>query len=359
MPTRVIMSDGCIAANGGLMRSLGKKALIVTGRSSARVNGAYADVVDALTANGQDFALYDKVMSNPTVACAYAGAAVAVSEKCDFVIAIGGGSPMDAAKGIAVLAVNKVAPSDIFSVNVINALPIAAVPTTAGTGSEVTQYAILTNDAACTKTSISSPELFPRIAFLDAKYTKSLGKDVAINTAVDALSHAVEGMLSARSSPISDALALDGIELISECFEALESGTLTDSVREKLLLASTLAGMVIANTGTTAVHAMGYSLTYFHDIDHGRANGLTLGYFLEFVSKTEPGLVENILRAMNKKTVADFQKALDMLLGKHEKITAVQIGTYAEKAFNTKNIGNCKVKPSKEELIIILTKAVG
>lgn len=104
MPTKVMMGKDCIAANAGELAALGKKALIVTGRASAKANGSLADVIAALSANGQEFEIYDKVMSNPTIDCVYDGANAARKAGADFIVAIGGGSPMDAAKGIALLA---------------------------------------------------------------------------------------------------------------------------------------------------------------------------------------------------------------------------------------------------------------
>jgi len=200
LPTRIIAGKDCIIQNRDLFRSLGKKALIVTGAHSAKRNGSLSDVITALEATGVSYFVFDKVMSNPTIACVYEGAEVARVNQCDMIIAIGGGSPMDAGKAIALLAAQEIAEENLFAGNYTDqVLPMAFVPTTAGTGSEVTQYAILTNDQAQTKTSIASDLLFPNVAFLDAKYTENLPTETTINTAIDALSHAVEGMLSVKA----------------------------------------------------------------------------------------------------------------------------------------------------------------
>ena len=218
MPTRVIFGRICIARHGALFGAFGKKALLVTGASSAKENGAQKDVTDALKAAGADYLVFDKVMSNPTIPCVYAGAAAAREQGADFIVAIGGGSPMDAGKAIALLAAQDVAPEDLFSGNYQHkVLPTVFVPTTAGTGSEVTQYSILTDDAAQSKTSISSPLIFPALAFEDAKYTERLPVRTTVYTAVDALSHLAEGMLSSRASPLSDTLAETGTRLSAVC----------------------------------------------------------------------------------------------------------------------------------------------
>ena len=150
------------------------------------------------------------------------------------------------------------------------------IPTTAGTGSEVTPYAILTNELGKTKTSIAAPCLFPKYALCDPKYMMSLNAEITINTAIDALSHAVEGMLTLRGNVLSDALAIESISCMASVFEALKKRVFTLEDRRSFLYASMVAGIVISQTGTTAVHSMGYSLTYFRDVDHGRANGLVI-----------------------------------------------------------------------------------
>ncbi|HEY8911590.1 MAG TPA: iron-containing alcohol dehydrogenase, partial [Desulfosporosinus sp.] len=247
---------------------------------------------------------------------------------------------------------------NLFSGNYDNkVLPMAFIPTTAGTGAEVTQYAILTNDKAQTKTSIASDLLFPTVTFLDAKYTEHLGVITTINTAIDALSHAVEGMLSVRASIVSDALAVASIRMIIDCvpvmLQALQSGSevvFNLKQREQLLQASFMAGMVIAQTGTTAVHAMGYSLTYFKDIDHGRANGLLLGEYLKLVEMVRPDLSGRILEAMNFSEAEQFGELLNNLLGEKEEISSEEINQYSKMAIQTKNIANCVVKPIEENL---------
>jgi alcohol dehydrogenase class IV len=359
MPTRVIAGNRCLVENRALLKELGEKALIVTGKRSAKANGSLADAEKALDQNGQRWALYDKVMSNPTVDCALEIVHAFKEERCDFVLALGGGSPMDAAKAAAALAAQTVPRAEIFSAAFTQAFPLAAVPTTAGTGSEVTPYAILTDDTAETKLSIATPAIFPRLAFLDAAYMRGLDRAVLINTTLDALSHAVEGMLSVRASAISDSLAKKSLAIISSHFVAIGQGRLETNILEELLQASTLAGMVIANTGTTAVHALGYSLTYYKNIDHGRANGLLLARFLAFVEKTRPVRIAEILSCMKMGTLADFGSALDGLLGERERLSPDEIGHYAKKAMKTGNIANSAPHPAETELVEILQESLG
>jgi alcohol dehydrogenase class IV len=360
MPVRVLAGENCVFEYRSFLKELGDRALIVTGKHSARANGAYADAVKALEANGQSHVLYDQVVSNPTVDNAYEAAALARREQCGFIVAIGGGSPLDSAKAAAALALQEVGKAELFGTAFTRALPVAAIPTTAGTGSEVTPSAVLTNDAEQTKTSISSPVLFARFAFLDARYTGALPRRVTINTAIDALSHAIEGMLSIRASALSDLPARESIRLIAECFEDLGGEQPGLPVRWKLLYASTLAGTVIANTGTTAGHALGYMLTYFKHIDHGRANGLLLAEYLKFIEeKTGPsGRLGEILGALRMGSVGEFARVLDRLLdgdpGPQEKPEAPELEYYADRSIKAKNIQNCAVKPDREDLLRIL-----
>lgn len=360
MPTLILMGENCVLENRAVLAGLGKKALIVTGRNSAKTNGSLEDMKKALMANEQEYEVFDKVVSNPTVDCVYEGTSFAKENGVDFIVALGGGSPMDAAKAIALLSCQDIPREKLFLGGFGDkVLPMAFVPTTAGTGSEVTQYSILTNDAAKTKTSLASPVLFPKVAFLDGKYMKSLSRNVTINTAVDALSHCVEGYLSNKANGISDALALEGMTVIAKQFDNLKAFTLSTDERSKLLYASTLGGMVIAQSGTTAVHSMGYSLTYFKSIDHGRANGLLLAEFLKFIQKEKPEKIELLLEKMRLSSLAEFAGILDALLGEKEAVTAEEAKLYSTIAIQAKNIGNCLVIPTEQDLFALYKAVFG
>ncbi len=358
MPTRVFSGKNCIINNSELLAAYGKKAMIVTGRRSAKANGSQDDVINALKKENLSYVIFDKVMSNPTISVSYEGATFAKENDVDFIIAIGGGSPLDAAKAMALLAKQDIKPEKLFNGQYgSDVLPVIAVPTTAGTGSEVTPYSILTNDAVESKTSIATEVIFPKIAFLDSAYMKELPVATTINTAIDALSHAVEGMLTVRSGVVSDALAKESIRLFVKCVPAMKealtkttASTVAQSIREDLAQCSILAGMVIAQTGTTVVHGMGYSLTYFKDIDHGRANGLLLAEYLRLVEKEDPALTGNIFAAMSLKTVDEFKTLIETLLGEKEDITKEEIIKFSDKAIKAPNINNCKVRPTKADI---------
>ncbi len=359
IPTKIIMKRNCVLENANLIASYGKKAMIVTGKHSAAANGSLKDVVDALESKNVKYIVFNKVMANPTIELAYEGARLAKNEDVDFIIAIGGGSPMDAAKAISLLAVKDIKEDDLFTAPITSpVLPMVFIPTTAGTGSEVTQYSILTNDKLETKSTIASPFLFPTVALLDGKYMQSLGKFTTINTCLDALCHAIEGYLSVRANSLTKTLSIEAIKLIAKEFKNLESFNLLDDDRDKLLYASTLAGIVIAHCGTVAVHILGYSLTYYKEIDHGRANGLLLVSFLRKVNETMPDLINEILEALSLKSLSDFEQIINTLLGNKDVLTDEEIDKYAKKALAVPKLKNTVITLKEEDLKQILTESM-
>lgn len=355
MPVKVIAGRDCVEKRASLLSELGKRALIVTGKSSAH-NGALKDMQEALVRNGQEVCVFDEVTPNPTVACVQKGAETARAFSADFVVGIGGGSPLDAAKAVAALARQPRGNKEIFSgCWTRDVLPVVALPTTAGTGSEVTQYAVLTDDVRETKTSISSPAMFPRLAFLDGKYMETLDRKNTVHTAADALSHAVEGMFTEKSTPVSDVAALESIRLLFSLFPELEKAEpkLSLNDRDTLLYASMLAGTVIAQSGTTAVHAMGYFLTYYHGTDHGEANGVLLGEMLALCFERLPRTVEKILHAAGLPDVDSFKGSLRRLLNEHGRYASNDLKSYAERAAANPKLASVVYRPDEKDILRI------
>lgn len=211
MPVDTYFGRDCIAEHKEVLKKLGKKAMIVTGRTSAKKNGSQKDVTDALEALDMQWVLFDEIGENPDVETVVRAAELAKKEAVDFVIGIGGGSPMDASKAIAVLTANPEADAEIlFTDPSAKALPVVEIPTTAGTGSEVTQYAILTLHEKRTKSGIMQP-VFAAVSFLDPKYMDTLSAKVTNNTAVDAMSHLVESYLSANANTVSEKIVAMGL----------------------------------------------------------------------------------------------------------------------------------------------------
>lgn len=330
MPTEILFGPECVTKNSAAFARYGSKALLVTGRHSAKVSGALADVEAALTQRGIAWRVFDGVSENPTFAQVEAGADAARQFGPDMIVAIGGGSPLDAAKAIALMAVNALPVAALFDgVYAQPPLPVLAIPLTAGTGSEVTPYAILTDDEKQTKRSIATPAIFPAVAFLDARYTASLSPQVTVHTAVDALSHLLEGYLSRLSTVLTDAVALAGVTVLAEVLPALKQGVFSPADREKLLYASLLGGIVIAQTRTTAVHALGYSLTYFRQIPHGQANGLLMGEYLRYSLPVCPDKIAALLSALKLNEVDDFSRLMTELVGSGPALSEAEVARFA------------------------------
>lgn len=314
MPTKVFFGKGCIAQSGEVLADLGRKALLVTGRHSAKANGSQAAVVEKLDELGISWVLFDDVENNPSVATIRKAAAFALEQGVDFVIGIGGGSPMDAAKAIALVCTNEVDDTQLFTGPYRKPLPIVAVPTTAGTGSEVTKVSVLTNPKAGTKQSINTPLIFPVYAFADPAFTASVPEAVTIDTAVDALSHAIEGYMSTASTPMSDVWAEEAMRFLGVHLTDLK-GDVSPTVREDLLYGSTLAGITIAQTGTTMVHSMGYMLTYYKGLSHGRANGLLLPDYMRLMEETMADKAEKVWGLLGLAGADDFAALMQDLMG--------------------------------------------
>jgi alcohol dehydrogenase class IV len=217
IPTRIVSGRGCVKQNAELLSKIGKKAFLMTGPSSAQKNGSLEDMKQALDSQGIAYQHYNKVKPNPSLQDVREASQVAKEAGADFVIAIGGGSPMDAAKAVAVLTACDVSDEDLLALREFPAvLPLVTIPTTSGTGSEVTPYSILTNDSLETKSFLNSHQIYPVLSFLDARYTMALPKSITNATAVDALSHSVEGFLAVRSTAMSRVFALESLRLLGK-----------------------------------------------------------------------------------------------------------------------------------------------
>ena len=290
MPTRVIAGRGAIAKNTAAL-ALGKSALIVTGKSSAKLCGALDDVTTALEACGIAYTIFDQVRENPALLTCFEGGRIAVAANADFVIGIGGGSPMDAAKAIAAFAANPLlSPDELYDADKrANAsLPIVAIPTTSGTGSEVNPYAVLTLPDGLRKKTFTCDASWPKVAFVDPKYTDSLPYGTTVSTALDAFAHALESYLSPKRSALSEAAALFAAERIWDVLSQYPD-VFTPEMRDTLSMASTAAGIAISVTGTGFPHPLGYSITLLDGIPHGKACAVFAEDYITYNEKDPVG----------------------------------------------------------------------
>ena len=282
MPTRIFSESCCISNHGYELAALGSHALIVTGKNSSKVNGALDDVIAALKQHLTAYTVFDEVEENPSVETVMAARELGVSRNADFVIGIGGGSALDAAKAAALMIKNCDSSWELmYMLSPGSALPVAAVPTTCGTGSEATGVAVLTRHDLKTKVSIKH-KIFPQIALIDGKYLMTAPRKIIVNTAVDALAHLIESGVISRDDTYCNMSVFAGLKEWAECRPYIEgSETLDLNAAQKLMNASTLAGISIAQTGTTIPHALSYMLTYEAGIPHGAAVGAFQSRFLK------------------------------------------------------------------------------
>ena len=299
MPVKLITGAGCVRASGKELAKLGKCCLIVTGKKSAKVSGALQDVTDTLNGNGQRWVLFDEIGQNPRLTDCMAAAEKAIAAGAEFVLGIGGGSPLDAAKCIAVLAANPgMTQAQLYAFDWAKApLKIVAVGTTAGTGSEVTKVSVITTPDG-RKKSFHNEAIFPALALGDPTYTMSLPPMVTRATAVDVLAHCAESFFSRSANHISRCYAVEGIRLLLRVFPVMaETGCehLDYETREKLYCASIYGGLAINVTGTCFPHTMGYLLTETFGVPHGTACAVFQKEFYEYNKAVIPELAAEYL----------------------------------------------------------------
>lgn len=319
MPVRMISQDGAVEKNAGLFAGFGAHCALITGKTSAVKSGALADVSGALDRNGISFCLYDKIEQNPSVKSCIVAGQIASDFGADFVIGIGGGSALDAAKAVAVFAANPGLDEERFYQREWrNApLPILLVGTTAGTGSEVTKVSVLT-DSRGRKHSIHDDRLFAAAALGDPKYLATLSRSFTLSTGIDALSHCAESYFNRNADELSRAFAVRGIRLLAApLLKAAENEALDENDRAALYDASILGGLAICETGTCFPHNVGYYLTENYGTPHGIASARFLPALLALVQEKNPDYADRFFRELGL-SCEQFLRLIDLCLPENE-----------------------------------------
>ena len=318
VPTDIYVEKNCVKNHAQNLIAVGKRALVMTGHRSAAANGSLIDVTEVLKAGEVPFQIFNEVEENPSTDTVGKALQIARKFNADYVIGIGGGSAIDAAKAVALLLSNPDLHADeLHKVpqNPLDHVPVVAVPTTCGTGSEVTPVAIITNRKINLKKSIPHV-IFPTLALVDGKYLASAKKTLIVNTAVDALAHMVESILNVKSNMLNRMCPEYGLKLWGQCKDALLSdGECAASLYEKLMFTSTIAGMSIAQTSTAVPHGMSYDLTLHAGVPHGPAVGYFLAAYVEVCSKFVPADVQKILSLLGLKSIEEFGAMIRALIG--------------------------------------------
>ena len=272
LPVNLVFGQGKVEQVGKIATVHGSTAMIVTGGNSVKRTGTYDKVRTLLENEGMDTVLFDKVTPNPLTTTVEEGAKLAVERHADVIIGLGGGSVMDAAKGIAFMAMNDGDVTEyIYGEKTSDkALPLILVPTTFGTGSESNGFAVMTNPDNGDKKSLRSPALVATASIVDPDLMRSMPSGVIAANGCDMLCHCIEAFTANNAQPFTDALALYAIPLIANNIVSLYRGEGTDEQWSKVCLAGTIGGMVINTAGITLGHAMEHPVSGLKDVTHGK-----------------------------------------------------------------------------------------
>lgn len=376
MPAISLMGADCLKDAGEQVAELGfKKALIVTDKVLGQI-GIVKKVTDVLDNKSIEYAIYDETKPNPTVKNVNDGLALLKEKECDFVISLGGGSAHDCAKGIALLATNGGEIKDYEGVDKSKKpqLPMVGINTTAGTGSEMTLFAIITDEERHIKMALVDKHLTPIIAVNDPMLMLAMPKSLTAATGMDALTHAIEAYVSTSATPITDACAEKAIELISNYLvNAVENGQDVEA-RDMMAYAEYLAGMAFNNASLGYVHAMAHQLGGFYNLPHGVCNAILLPHVQEYnkstsasrlakIAKIMGGNIEGLTDEQGADLCIDMIKSLSQTVGIPEGlgVLGVKESDFETLATNALNDACSLTNPRKgnlEEVIAIFKKAM-
>lgn len=314
LSTKMYHEKNCVKNHADDIAALGNRALIITGKNSSRKNGSLDAILNVLQNKGISSVVFDEVEENPSVETVLKASETALKEKTDLIIGVGGGSPLDASKSVAVLAGSRnISPDILYDPDAeITVLPIVAVPTTCGTGSEVTGASVLTLHESRTKRAISH-KIYPDLALVDTEYLNSAPADLIRSTALDALAHLIESFLHKNADDYGKMSMEKGLSLWGECAEYLKSGEFSREITEKLMKASVMAGISIKCTGTTIPHGLSYRVTYETGLAHGKACAVFLPGYLKEAPVSE---TEKILGFAGFGSVDEFSRLIHEICGK-------------------------------------------
>ena len=347
MKTTTYIEQGALKAHAPEIARLGRRALIVTGRNSSKTNGSLQDLQNVLENTNTEYIVFDRISENPPVDEIAEARDVGISKGCDFVIGLGGGSPMDAAKAVSILLFqsNKdldylyqsPAFQDTDKDGQTLSFPVICIPTTCGTGSEATGVSVLSRPDLGTKKSLPH-RVFPSLSLLDPTYLMYAPHKVLRNTAIDAMAHLIESYINTSANTQSRSLCINGLKLWSHSKDVIlgkrkvgyiknehpenisdyvkrtsdpekaAADEITDmKILTDMLTAANIAGQAIAITGTSIPHALSYRLTYGGGIAHGPATGIFQPGFMHFADdKTK----KTLLRAMDFIDMDSFKEFL-------------------------------------------------
>jgi alcohol dehydrogenase class IV len=298
LPGVIHFGWGAVERVGEEAARLGRRALLVTGRSAMNRTGWTSRVQSMLSAAGVEVVLFDQVESDPSVTTVDRAAGAARGEDCDLVVGLGGGSPMDAARATAAMAAMEGSIVEYVRGRPIDrpGLPLINIASTAGTASEVTPVAVILDEERKLKVGVKSPYWFARAAITDPELTLTMSPDLTAATGLDSLTHAIESYLSTGATPPSEALSLRAVELIGGSLREAFANGADRPARERMALGSMTAGMAFANSGLGLVHGLVHPL----GARFGLAHGLACGRLLPHVMRYNRPAAEDKLAAVDR-----------------------------------------------------------
>lgn len=375
VPAKIISGTNVIEELGGHIQGKGSKALIVTDQFMVKFGNA-AKVEAALNKVNIPYVIFDGANTEPTDKIVEAGLAVYKESGCDFLIALGGGSPMDTAKAIAFMSVCEGKISDYMHTVIDMPVPyLVAIPTTAGTGSEVTKNTIISDTENNVKMLLGGPSIIPALAVVDPTFTMTAPPKVTAATGVDALCHAIEAYTSRKAQPLTDIFALSAIEKIYKNLPICYADGKNTEARLAMSLAALEAGIAFTNASVTIVHGMSRPIGALFHIAHGVSNAVLLPACMEFAIEENTARFAEIARIMGVadentpdhdaaeamvEEVARFCKAVGIPtlaeMGVDKEAFYAQMSKMADDALESGSPQNTMRVPTKEQIIEIYKK---
>ena len=321
MPTRVESGNRISEKTGEMIKELGAARVLIVTDKGVRAAKLLEGIEKSLEHVDLDYEIYDQVEPNPSAETIHRGLEYLKQHKSEAVLAIGGGSSIDTAKGIATMATNAGHILDYEGVGRIKntPIPIIVIPTTAGTGSETTNSTVVTNKETSFKLGVLSSKLFPNLAILDPSLTVRLPQEITAATGMDALTHAIESYTSKAASPVSQAFAMQAIKMIGKNLtKTYFVGTDIES-REQMLVASMLAGVAFSQSRLGNVHAISHTFGGVFNIPHGIANAVLLPFVMKFNLRACTDQYKDIAIALGKNvsglsTIEAAEKAIEAVI---------------------------------------------
>ena len=309
VPGQIITGSGALTMAEETLKGLGKKALIVTDKVMIQL-GNCAKVETALKNQGIDYAIYSEIVGEPTDTMIENGLKVYKENGCDFLVALGGGSPIDSMKAIGSLVINGGNISDYMGKVIdVEMPPLVAIPTTAGTGSEATQFTIITDTKKDIKMLLKGKVLMPKLAIIDPQFTMTAPPKITAATGLDALCHAVEAYTSRKAQTLSDSFAMSAVKRIFKFLSVAFKDGKNEEARVQMSVAALEAGIAFNNASVTIIHGMSRPIGALFHVAHGLSNAMLMKECLGFALEGAYDRFADLGRAIGVADATDEDKA--------------------------------------------------